>query len=314
MSDDAGHTDDALVEALGWLKAERYAFVTPTPATHAGFLARHAAGEARDLRDIFGWNMPFRPETIAPRLLSLLDHGGALERRGELLASRYRVASFADALFLHGAFPTSALDTVFFGPDSYRFAAFLRRSLADARHVTRFVDIGAGAGIGAHAVSMLFPDAACVLTDLNGDALRLAGINARAAGRTVERIETDTLDGLTGAFDLVVANPPYMIDASRRTYRDGGDMHGGGVSLKWTQAALARLSAGGRFLLYTGTAIVNGVDVLSDALRRAAAVHGCTYDFQEIDPDVWGDDLALPCYADVERIAVIGAVMTKPRP
>jgi hypothetical protein len=38
---------------------------------------------------------------------------------------------------------------------------------------------------------------------------------------------------------------------------------------------------------------------------------GCTLDYREIDPDVFGEELSKPIYADVERIAVVGAVITK---
>ena len=58
------------------------------------------------------------------------------------------------------------------------------------------------------------------------------------------------------ACDLILANPPYIVDAKGRAYRDGGDLHGGRVSLEWAKAAIPKLAPGGRMLLYTGAAIL----------------------------------------------------------
>ena len=56
--------DRALLDLLGLLKAEGYHFVTPTPATHARVLARPGKDRARDLRDVFGWSLPFEPDLL----------------------------------------------------------------------------------------------------------------------------------------------------------------------------------------------------------------------------------------------------------
>lgn len=43
--------------------------------------------------------------------------------------STIRVSTLYDHLFAHSAYPTLASDAVFFGPDTYRFASFLRANL-----------------------------------------------------------------------------------------------------------------------------------------------------------------------------------------
>ena len=88
-------------------------------------------------------------------------------------------------------------------------------------------------------------------------------------------------------------------------------MHGARVSFDWTCAAARRLAAGGRMLLYTGSAIVVGRDELRERLQEVLPGLGCTLRYREIDPDVFGEDLDKPAYADVERIAVVGAVIEK---
>jgi hypothetical protein len=64
-------------------------------------------------------------------------------------------------------------------------------------------------------------------------------------------------------------------------------------------------------LLYTGSAIVEGRDGLRAALERALPPLGCTLGWREIDPDIFGEQLALPAYRSVERIAAIGAVISR---
>ena len=111
---------------------------------------------------------------------------------------------------------------------------------------------------------------------------------------------------------MIVANPPYMGSATGRLYRDGGDMHGARMSLDWACAAMERLAQGGRLALYTGSAIVAGEDRFRRALAAAAARSGCDLRYREIDPDVFGETVSEPGYEEVERIAAVAAVITRP--
>lgn len=305
--------DGALLALLGALARRGYRFVTPTPLTHHCVLARAELHRARDLRDVFGWSLPFEAGVVPAEILGLMRAGGVLEEGPHGMSSAVRVSNLAGSLFLHSAFPTAAQDSVFFGPDSYRFADLIAAELRGGPCPAELVDVGAGAGVGAIAAGLLFPQARLVLTDTNPKALRLARINAAHAGLQVETIETDGLEGAPGPWDLVLANPPYILDRGGRTYRDGGDMHGGRVSLDWAMAAAARLKPGGRLLLYTGSAIVAGEDPLRQALETALRDAGCKLDYRELDPDVFGEELERPDYAGVDRIAVVAAVATKRR-
>jgi hypothetical protein len=304
--------DAALLDLLNYLSASDYGFVTPTPETHRRVLARRVGKAAVGLRDIFGWNMPFSsallPAPLGERLASL----GVFSERSGLYKSEVRVASACDQLFLHSSFPTDQRDAVFFGPDSYRFARFLEVELGNAPAIARLVDIGAGAGVGAIAAATFIADAQLTLTDINPLALRYAAINARHAGLDVELIEGNGLDRVEGGFDLAISNPPFIADATERTYRHGGDMHGAALSLRWALAAAGRVAAGGRMLLYTGSAIVDGIDHFEAALRERVAEYGCTLRYTELDPDIFGEQLNEPGYEDVDRIAAVGAVIERP--
>ncbi|MDQ3140294.1 MAG: class I SAM-dependent methyltransferase, partial [Pseudomonadota bacterium] len=282
--------DAALIELLGLLRAANYGFVTPTPETHKRLLARDPR-PARDLRDIFGWSRPFAPATLPPAMLACLDRAGALIADGAQFKSALRVSSLGQNLFLHSAYPTNASDSVFFGPDSHRFADFIRAELPRIGPVRRLVDIGAGAGVGAIMAAPLLPGARITLVDVNPLALRLAAINAAFAGIDVELIEGSGIDAATGLVDCVIANPPFVMDEGKRDYRDGGDLHGARLSLDWTLAAARRLGPGGHMLLYTGVAIIAGRDGLRDALEQALPALGCSLRYREIDPDIFGEEL-----------------------
>ena len=173
--------------------------------------------------------------------------------------------------------------------------------------MTRLVDMGAGSGAGAICAAASLPGARLTLVDSNPEALRLARINAAAAGVAVETVEGASLDAVGGKFDLLIANPPYIADAGGPAYRDGGGMNGAALALEWTLAAARRR---GDVLLYTGSAIVDGEDALRTALERALPALGCALRYEEIDPDLFGEELDKPAYRDVERIAAVGAVIS----
>ena len=66
-------------------------------------------------------------------------------------------------------------------------------------------------------------------------------------------------------------------------------------------------------LLYTGSPIVDGEDALLTALAEAIDEAGCTLRYEELDPDIFGEELDGKAYAaaGVERIAAVGAVIRK---
>jgi release factor glutamine methyltransferase len=75
----------------------------------------------------------------------------------------------------------------------------------------RIVDVGTGTGAIALSLKQERPDATVIATDRSADALALAWENVRMTGIEVELRQADLIDGLTGPFDLVVSNPPYVL-------------------------------------------------------------------------------------------------------
>ena len=191
---------------------------------------------------------------------------------------------------------------MFFGPDTYRFVRFLKQELAwPDEPVDSLVDIGCGSGAGAIVAARAVGAPRVVMTDINPEALRLARINARAAGVAAEAVLSDVLQRCRGRFDLAVANPPYLVDDGAALYRHGGDLLGAGLSLRIAREAAARLTEGGRLLLYTASAISGGRDGFREAVLPALRNEGCEAAYAEIDPDVWGEELDRP------RLSIGGA-------
>lgn len=299
-------SERALVEVGVQLRELGYRFTTVTPETHRRNNARPAAQKARSLRDVFGWSRSFTSDTLPPALLDALRRAGAVEER-DGLASTVRYATLGKGLYVHSAYPTLDENAVFFGPDTYRFCALLDARVAAAR---RCVDVCCGSGVGGLSVAARARQ--IVLADVNPAALRLARVNAHLAG-VADRVELacgDLFAPVSGDFDLVIANPPYLLDAGHRVYRDGGGAIGEGLAVRIVREGLARLASGGQLVLYTGAPIIDGRDRVREAIAPILDAGAARWTYEELDPDVFGEELELPAYAAVERIAVVAAIAT----
>ncbi|MBE4750696.1 class I SAM-dependent methyltransferase [Corallococcus sp. ZKHCc1 1396] len=301
---EAGGAREAALVALGSaLRAEGYAFTTVTPETHRRVNARSEAREARSLRDVFGWSRPFAPGVLSSRVESALEQAGALEDCGDgKRRSQVRFSTLGSGLYVHSAWPTSQKDAVFFGPDTYRFCSLLQRTPGTFRRV---VDLGCGSGAGALSVAGRSTEV--VLADLNPEALVFSRVNARLNGaHGVQVVRSDLLQEVAGSFDLIMANPPYLADTDGRTYRDGGGTHGTELSVRIVREGAERLMPGGTLVLYTGAPVVEGEDLLRTALERVWRSAPLTdVSYEELDPDVFGEELEKEPYAGVERIALV---------
>lgn len=311
--------EDALFRVGAWLRETGYRFVTVTPATHARVNARASAREANSLRDVFGWSRLFRRSLLPPSAIALLEKGGALEHRGGLLRNTVRFSTLGSSLYMHSAYPTTDPQAVFFGPDTYRFAALIERTLALTRDIRigSIIDVGCGAGAGgivaAKALEKQSPQ--LILADINSRALCYARINAALAGTPRASFRhTDLFRDIDEPIDLIVANPPYLLDADARIYRHGGGELGSDLSARIVVEGLPKLAAGGMLILYTGAPIVDGKDtfweIVEPTVRRADLVCG----YEEIDPDVFGEELDRGAYAKVDRLAAVALVVRKPAP
>lgn len=289
------------------LQSMQYRYVTVTPLTHKRVNQRRGNEWARNLSDIFGWNRPFRHSDIDSDMFALLQQAKALEPHAGGWISRVRWSTLGDALFVHSRYPTEESDAVFFGPDTYRYAQAIRLQMQkETRTGFRAADIGCGAGPGAILMALARPTAEVVAVDINPHALAFTAINSYLAGtQTLQLRYSDLLHDVDGDFDLIVSNPPYLLDPRQRTYRHGGGQHGAALSLEIVDTAVDRLAPGGVLLLYTGVAMIDGRDPFLAAFHSILKDRPVTYRYREVDPDVFGEELLNPAYADADRIAAV---------
>jgi SAM-dependent methyltransferase len=297
------------------LRERGYRFVTPTPATHAIVNARQEGAHATSLIDVFGWSRPFGAGVLPSEIADLAATAGIVEETKRGSRSTVRFSSLDGLLFMHSAFPTTQSDAVFFGPDTYRFARALKSAAEmPCPRAVRVVDIGCGSGAGGIYLSHLLEDRSdvdLVLGDINPQALRFARINAALNERSAEVVHSNVLHGIEGAADLIVANPPYLIDGAKRAYRHGGGDYGGALSLRIVQDSIPRLARGGRLVLYTGSAIVNGVDTFWRDVHPLLTRAALPVAYEEIDADVFGEELHEAPYHNADRIAVVVLTIRK---
>jgi release factor glutamine methyltransferase len=128
----------------------------------------------------------------------------------------------------------------------------------------RLADIGRGSGCLAISLLHELPSAHVTATDFSPTALAVARDNAKRHGvhTRVACIETSFLDGISGPFDLIVANPPYVKDGDKpalpRDVRHEPDvaLFGGASGLQGVEAvldaAVRTLVAGGWLVMEFG--------------------------------------------------------------
>ncbi|MCK3882756.1 peptide chain release factor N(5)-glutamine methyltransferase [Streptococcus suis] len=80
----------------------------------------------------------------------------------------------------------------------------------NSRAGLRVLDIGTGSGAIAISLAKARSDWEVVAVDISKDALAVAQENARTNQVSVHFLESDVFQAVTGQFDIIVSNPPYI--------------------------------------------------------------------------------------------------------
>ncbi len=311
--------EKAIIEIGEWLRTEHYRFITVSPKTHDYLNLQAENFIAQNLRDVFGWSRPFEKNLLPQKILELLQEAKALEQlpsKRNCFKSKIRFSSLNDLLICHSAFPTTDSNSVFFGPDTYRFANSVKNFIKNTSEssIQQILEIACGSGaVGIFANSLLLNDTQLTLSDINPKAISYSRVNAQLAGlEDVEIVESDLFQNTPQTFDLILTNPPYLLDEEARTYRHGGGNLGSELSLKILKESLSHLVPGGRLLLYTGSAIIDGKDIFFQQAQDFLKSKNLPFNYEEIDPDVFGEEIQYFYHKGVERIAVVILTLTLP--
>jgi release factor glutamine methyltransferase len=128
---------------------------------------------------------------------------------------------------------------------------------------SKILDVGTGSGVIALSLAAKFPNAKVTATDISDDALQLAEENRKRLSReNVVFEKADFFGGVSGVFDLIVANLPYVATGDRATLSRevmhdpeaalfGGE-HGDEIVRRLIDEAPARLAPGGLLALEVG--------------------------------------------------------------
>lgn len=202
-------------------------------------LDRYRAGDPRAaLARLFVLGERVRREAL-PVSAEDLAAAGLLELDGDEAIARVRLTPFAGLLVAHEA---EAADADFV--TGVNAASRTLATLTVRRHVERALDLGTGSGVEALLAARHAKDV--VATDVNPRALEYASLGARLNGVELDLREGSFFEPVAGErFDLIVANPPFVVSPDTDfVYRDSA-LPGDAVCREVVRGAAAHLRPGG---------------------------------------------------------------------
>lgn len=146
-------------------------------------------------------------------------------------------------------------------PETEQLVALVLKESPSARTL---LDVGTGSGVIAASLALALPEATIAACDFSPHALALAADNIarHSLESRVSLVHSDLLDSVTGVFDTIVANLPYIpstdiASLSREVRRDpiaalDGGPEGLDLIARLIPAARAHLSPGGLIALEIG--------------------------------------------------------------
>jgi release factor glutamine methyltransferase len=244
-------------------------------AVDVGLFARAILGwdEARLITE---WSSPAPPE-LEPRFSNFVVRRAAREPAAYILESRefwgldFRVTP---------AVLIPRPETEFVVEEALAVLAGTR----PAAPRVRVADIGTGSGCIGVSLAHEAPACRVVATDVSLDALAVARQNARRhdVADRMRFVATAYLDGVSGRFDLLLANPPYVRDTDKPAlardvrYEPDVALFGGASGLRniagVLDTAIAALRAGGWLIMEFGFGQDDDVRALVDTRQQLRVV------------------------------------------
>jgi methylase of polypeptide subunit release factors len=198
----------------------------------------HAAESLTTLVRLFVLAEPVPRDTL-PVAPERLAEAGLAERDGDIVRPLVRLTPYAGVLVAHDL-DESRADLV----TGVNAASRTLATLTVRRPVASALEIGTGSGVEAllaarHAGSV-------VATDINPRALEFAALSARLNGLELDLRLGSFFEPVEGErFDLIVANPPFVISPDTDFVFRDSDLPGDGVCREVVRGAAAHLRPGG---------------------------------------------------------------------
>lgn len=263
-------------------------------AVVARLMAAGVPGAAGDARALLAYALRIAPdrltlhlsESVTPEAMQRLD--AALAAR----AARQPVSQITGSRLFWGRTFRVTPEVLDPRPETETLVA-----AALSAPFSRVLDLGTGSGAILLSLLAERPGATGLGTDLSAAALAVAAQNAEALGLAARTVlqQADWFDGVTGRFDLIVSNPPYIAAAEMadlqpevRDWEPHLALTPGGDGLRAYHRIAAglrnHLAPGGRVLVEIGAtqglsvaelfrvAGLSGVSVLPDMDRRDRVV------------------------------------------
>lgn len=86
----------------------------------------------------------------------------------------------------------------------------LEEVIAQGVHPDKILDLCTDSGCIAVSLALLLHPKECVGTDISEKALKVAKVNGENLAPMVKFIQSDLFDKVTGTYDLIISNPPYI--------------------------------------------------------------------------------------------------------
>ncbi|KAG9002246.1 hypothetical protein FRB94_004062 [Tulasnella sp. JGI-2019a] len=259
------------------------------------------------------------------RLLAQAELLMPSETKPGLLVSKIRVSDLYPYLkgkgrnfYVHSPWPTADVDSVFFGPDSYRYLRYMAPLTHRISNCKVAIDMCTGAGVGAIHLAKASPTAKVWGLDINPKALAFARINAEhacpdiAPGR-LQMLYSDAYttvrSELKGTVDVIAIDPPFIADDAR-TYAQGGYL-GIEFTIGMFKKSQEMLRDGGETWVHMAAPIAfDGRDIFREEIEKLEGWE--IADYEIIDVDIFGNEMEnTKTYSGIGHLASIGLVFKK---
>ncbi|MCF7913471.1 MAG: peptide chain release factor N(5)-glutamine methyltransferase [Candidatus Cloacimonetes bacterium] len=86
----------------------------------------------------------------------------------------------------------------------------VERIIHSEKNIHKILEIGTGSGAIAISLAKYFPKTAIIATDIETRTLKIARQNAALNNVNIRFQQSDLFENITGEFDIIVSNPPYI--------------------------------------------------------------------------------------------------------